>query len=116
MRDAWPRVALRVLDPGAQRIAFGERFAVEVAVQLAGLDPSDVVVELLLERTDERSGHAERRQYPLNAIDGVNDAGEHRYRIELAPELCGHMTYRVRAYPCNRDLTHPHETGLMRWA
>jgi starch phosphorylase len=116
VRDAWPRVALRVLDPGAQRIAFGERFAVEVAVQLAGLDPSDVVVELLLERTDARSGHGERRQYPLNAIDGVNDAGEHRYRIELAPELCGHMTYRVRAYPCNRDLTHPHETGLMRWA
>ena len=116
VRDAWPRVALRVLDPGAQRIVFGERFAVEVAAQLAGLDPSDVVVELLLERTDERSGHGERRQYPLNAIDGVNDAGEHRYRIELAPELCGHMTYRVRAYPCHRDLTHPHETGLMRWA
>ena len=116
VRDAWPRVALRVVDSGAQQIAFGQAFAIEVAVQLAGLDPSDVVVELLLERLDDRTGRGERRQYALNPVDGVNEAGEHRYRIELAPELCGHLSYRLRAYPCHRELTHPHETGLMRWA
>jgi glycogen phosphorylase len=116
VREAWPRVALRVLDSGAQHIAFGERFTIEVAVQLAGLDPGAVVVELLLERTDERSGRRERRQYPLNPVGSVDEGGEHRYRIEFAPELCGHLTYRLRAYPCHRDLTHPHETGLMRWA
>ena len=116
VRDAWPRVALRVLQHGAPQIAFGERFAIDVAVQLAGLDPADVVVELVLERLDERTGGGERRQYPLVPTGGMNEAGEHRYRIELAPELCGHLGYRVRAYPCHRDLTHPHETGLMRWA
>jgi glycogen phosphorylase len=116
VRDAWPRVALRVLDAGAQQIAFGQALAIEAAVQLAGLDPAEVVVELLLERINERTGHGERRQYALNPVDGVNEAGEHRYRVELAPELCGHLSYRVRVYPCHRELTHPHETGLMRWA
>ncbi|HTL75927.1 MAG TPA: alpha-glucan family phosphorylase [Casimicrobiaceae bacterium] len=116
VREAWPRVALRMLDKGAQQIAFGERFAIEVAVELAGLDPRDIVVEVLLERIDERTGRGERRQYPLAPIDGRTDGGEHRFRIELAPELCGHLTYRLRAYPYHPDLTHPHETGLMRWA
>jgi len=114
--EAWPRVALRVLDPGTPRIAVGEPFAIEVLVNLAGLDPDDLVVELLLERLDARNGQGTRRQYSLRPIDGVNDAGEHRYRVEFSPELCGHLSYRVRAYPCHRHLTHPHETGLMRWA
>ncbi|HLX27892.1 MAG TPA: alpha-glucan family phosphorylase [Casimicrobiaceae bacterium] len=116
VRDAWPRVSLRVRSGGAQKITFGDRFSVEVDVDLAGLDPDDVVVELVLERIDERSGRGERRSYPLRPKDGVDESGHHRYGIELAPELCGHLRYRVRAYPCHRDLAHPHETGLMRWA
>jgi starch phosphorylase len=83
---------------------------------LAGLDPDDIVVELVLERVDARSGRGERRSYPLRPNDGVDEAGRRRYAIEFAPELCGHLTYRVRAYPSHRDLAHPHETGLMRWA
>ena len=116
VRAAWPRVSLRVLDRGAERIAFGGAFAVEVDVDLAGLDPDDVVVELVLERVDARSGQGERRTYPLRPRDGSDESGHYRYSIELAPELCGYLTYRVRAYPCHRDLAHPHETGLMRWA
>jgi starch phosphorylase len=85
-------------------------------VQLAGLEPGDVAVELVLERLDEQTGRGERRRFPLAPTGRVNDAGEHRYRIELVPELCGHLTWRVRAYPWHRDLTHPQETGLMRWA
>jgi starch phosphorylase len=116
VRDAWPRVTLRALDAGTRQLAFGEGFAVDVAVQLAGLEPGDVAVELVLERLDEQTGRGERRLFPLAPTGRVNDAGEHRYRIELVPELCGHLTWRVRAYPWHRDLTHPQETGLMRWA
>jgi starch phosphorylase len=116
VHDAWPRVSLRVSSAGPQRIAFGDAFAIEVEADLAGLDPDDIVVELVLERVDARSGQGERRSYPLRPSDGVDAAGRHRYAIELAPELCGHLTYRVRAYPSHRDLAHRHETGLMRWA
>jgi glycogen phosphorylase len=116
VREAWPRVALRRLDAAAQQITFGEHLSIEVGVALAGLDPQEIVVELELERLDARTQQGERRHYPLQPTGAVNEAGEHRYRIELAPDLCGHLCYRLRAYPHHPDLTHPHEIGLMRWA
>jgi starch phosphorylase len=33
----------------------------------------------------------------------------------LAPDMCGRLLYRVRVYPHHELLTHPFETGLMRW-
>ena len=51
------------------------------------------------------------------AFDGtMTEAGEHRFALELQPELCGRLDYRIRAYPCHEALTHPFELGLMVWA
>ena len=116
VRRAWPAVALRRVDAAAQRMSFGDRLTVEVGVNLGGLDPSEVAVELVLERLDGRTGRGERRQYALAPLADIHETGEHRYRIELAPELCGHLEYRLRAYPSHPDFTHPYEMGLMRWA
>ena len=116
VRRAWPAIALRRVDAAAQRMSFGDRLTVEVGVNLGGLDPSEVAVELVLERLDGRTGRGERRQYALAPFADIHETGEHRYRIELAPELCGHLEYRLRAYPSHPDFTHPYEMGLMRWA
>ena len=116
VRRAWPAIALRRVDAAAQRMSFGDRLTVEVGVNLGGLDPSEVAVELVLERLDGRTGRGERRQYALAPLADIHETGEHRYRIELAPELCGHLEYRLRAYPSHPDFTHPYEMGLMRWA
>jgi starch phosphorylase len=40
---------------------------------------------------------------------------EQRFRVVLAPELCGRLEYRIRLYPRHPLLTHPLEMGLMRW-
>jgi starch phosphorylase len=114
VRAAWPGVALRRLDQPPRRILFGEAVRIEVAAKLNGLSPGDVVVECLLTRgtrepTDKRSRHA-------FTFDGtMTDAGEHRFALELAPELCGRLDYRIRAYPHIEALTHPFELGLMVW-
>ena len=87
---------------------------VEVAASLNGLAPGDVVVELLLSR---RVGEPEdgRLRYEL-AFDGTRtEGGEHRFVLELQPELCGRLDYRIRAYPCHEALTHPFELGLTVW-
>ena len=40
----------------------------------------------------------------------VNPAsGVCRYSLKLQPEWCGRLTYRIRAFPLHRGLTHPHE-------
>jgi starch phosphorylase len=114
VRDAWPHVSLRRVDTPPLELAFGEPLHVEVAVELAGLAPDEIKVELVLDRRDERTGRGTRRSYAL-APTG-RGSGEARYRVDLAPDMCGHLSYRLRAYPFHPDFTHPLEMGLMRWA
>jgi starch phosphorylase len=116
VRDAWPNVSLRVVTDDARRITFGESFNVDVDVDLAGLTPDDVVVEVVLERVDGTDEAGELRSYRLQPTGDVDASGHRRYRLALAPDVCGHLGYRVRIFPYHSDLAHAHETGLMRWA
>jgi starch phosphorylase len=116
VREVWPKVSLRRLDTPARNLQFGEEIRFEVGVKLAGLAPPDVVVELLLSpvvpELDETNAPA-RHEF---AFDGTQTHdGEHRYVLKLAPQLCGNMEYRIRAYPYNPLLTHRFELGLLNW-
>jgi glycogen phosphorylase len=35
--------------------------------------------------------------------------------LELKPEMCGKLDYRIRLYPQHPLMTHLFETGLMLW-
>jgi starch phosphorylase len=114
VRAAWPGVALRRLDTPQRRIRFGQSVRVEVAAKLNGLQASDVVIELLLGRdAREPAERAVRHEFVHDGTRTEHD--EHRFVLELAPELCGKLDYRIRAYPCHELLTHPFELGLMLW-
>jgi starch phosphorylase len=114
VRAAWPKVAIRRLDAPKRRIQFGESMRVEVAVHLDGLAHTDVAVELIMNR-GAREPHDRRVRHEL-AHDGTRtERGEHRFVLELAPELCGRLDYRIRAYPRHELLAHPLELGLMIW-
>ena len=115
VRGAWPQVALRRLDAPPQRIGFGEKFAVEVGAKVDGLAPEDLVVELLMTRVEGDADGARVLKYPLQPTGNLNEQGEQVYRLEIAPELCGKLDYRIRAYPKPEALTHPFEMGLMVW-
>jgi glycogen phosphorylase len=113
VRSAWPGVAVRRLDTPQRRIEFGESVPVEVAVTLNGLLPGDVVVELLLTRLHEPGQTRDRHEFAVR--DTIAGTGEHRFTLELKPELCGKLDYRIRVYPRHELLTHPFELGLMLW-
>ena len=103
---------LQALQTPQQRLQFGTSLRVEVAVQLAGLAPEDVVVELLIGRP-ERQTHQ-----PLShrlACGGSGAAGECLFALDLTPELCGRLEYRIRMYPYHAELIHKFEMGLMVW-
>ena len=114
VRSAWPRVALRRLDSPQRRIRFGDGLRFEVAVNLDGLQPGDVVVELLFGRPaggnlpKKARSHRFRHERPL-------ESGEQLYALELTPEYCGKIEYRIRTYPHHEMLTHPFEMGMMVW-
>jgi starch phosphorylase len=115
VREAWPEVRIRRIDEAKRRIAFGEGIRIEVAVQLAGLAPSDVIVELVLERGNRRTARGEHEQLRFAADGTRTDQGEHRFVLDLQPEMCGRLDYAIRAYPWHELLTHPFELGLMIW-
>ena len=114
VREAWPGVALRRLDEPKRRIQFGDALHLEAALKLNQLKPEDVAVELLITRTGMQ-GKEQTTSYRFSA-QGAGADGEHHYVLELAPEFCGRLDMRIRAYPWHEFLTHPFELGLMIWA
>jgi len=132
---AWPGVTLKLVSERPQRVEFGDRLKMTIAVQLAGLAPGDVRLELLLTRelpdgpfdrtpltsfgaTAEgaavRDGH--EIAIELFAPSGPPAAdGTQLYSIECTPPWCGRLSAEVRAVPAHPLLSHPYELGLMHW-
>jgi starch phosphorylase len=114
VRSAWPRVSLRRIDDEQRRIAFGSSVHFEVAVRMEGLAPQDVVVELLFSRPNANAQSRPPRPYRME-YKGPGPDGESLFSLELKPEVCGKIEYRLRAYPHHELLTHPFEMGMMVW-
>jgi starch phosphorylase len=113
VRQSWGGVSLRRLDAPVKRLTYGESMEMKVAVNLNGLAPEDVRVELLVGRA---SKHGQDHDLKANVFKPEGfDNHECVFTLELTPELCGRLLYRVRAYPYHELLTHPFETGLMLW-
>ena len=53
IRAAWPSISLRRIDHAATRIRYGETLRFEIAVQLDGLTPGDLAVEMVFTRPGE---------------------------------------------------------------
>ena len=111
---AWPKLALRRIDSPHRRIPFGENLRLEGAVNLNGLAPNDVVVELLFGRPGGRQPH-QTRFYHFQDGGSIAGSAEHLYALEFKPELCGKIDYRIRMYPSHELLTHRFEMGMMTW-
>jgi starch phosphorylase len=114
VRTAWPRVSLRRIDDTQRRIDFGSGVRFGVAVRLDGLVPSDVTVELLFSRPNTNSQSRPPRPYRME-YQGPEQDGESLFTLELTPEVCGKIEYRLRVYPHHEMLTHPFEMGMMVW-
>ena len=113
VREAWPGVAIERPGAPVTRLRFGERARIEASVALNGLAPDDVAVEVVLQSW--RGDGAPEQRIRL-VPEGAAADGRQRYALDLAPEHCGKLDCRVRAFPFHPLLTHPFELGLMLWA
>jgi len=112
VRSAWPHVNVRALARSQRRSAYGDKIRFEAALKLDRLAPEDVEVELLM--ASPLLARQEPQSYILKPAN--REGEEQRYALELAPELCGKLEYRIRAYPRHASLAHRFEMGLMKWA
>ncbi|MCX7156283.1 MAG: alpha-glucan family phosphorylase [Rhodocyclales bacterium] len=113
IRAAWPGIRLRRINQAVPRIRYGETLHFAIGVQLDGLTPNDLTVELVFTRPGEPTSAAARRYELL--YERPLDGGEHRFSRELTPDQCGKMEYRVRVFPTHELLTHPFEMGMTIW-
>ncbi len=114
VQRAWPGVRLSRLDPPRPRMAFGESIRIEIAVYANGLAPQDIAVEAIFGRPANGRGSSRERHYSFVHAGQTGD-GALIFALDLTPEQCGKLEYRIRAYPFNPLLTHKFETGLMLW-
>jgi starch phosphorylase len=114
IRARWSGVKIRRLDDPQRSIVFGEGVRFEVAVDLNGLRPEDVVVELLIGRETKKHNLSTFLRHNFE-FQGVVQGGEHRFAMALTPEMCGKLEYRVRVFPWHQLLTNPLEMGMMLW-
>ncbi len=115
VRTHWDGVRIHRLDTASRAIRFGEAVRCEVALQLNGLAPEDVRVEMLIGRQRKRDKLKEYRRHAFEFVGVTNEQGEQVFALEITPDMCGKLEYQVRAYPHHERLTHPFETGLMVW-
>jgi starch phosphorylase len=115
VRQAWGNVRMRWLSQAPKKIPYGTGIRFEVGVHIDGLDTDSLVLELMLARPSDQETQRTRASHRFEFDGTYTEQGEHRYVLELTPELCGRLEFRVRLYPHHPLLTHPHEMGMMLW-
>jgi len=128
VRQAWPKVSLKLLSDVARDLPRGERLRLRVAAGLNGLAPADVRVEfearrLLPQATLLPPPLSTYGQPPPDglwratfmATDEYDADGAVIFALDVEPPQCGQFRTEVRIYPWNELLSHPYELGLMKW-
>jgi starch phosphorylase len=115
---AWSGVHARLAQPVQRTIKAGGHVALDVAVDLNGLEAADVFVECVM---GDNSMFSEPFQcsVPLFLV-GEDATGAALYHCDLfdndtSCSVGGLQNFRVRLYPCHPLLSHPLECGLMIW-
>lgn len=128
VRQAWPKVSLRLLTDAPRDLPRGERLRLRVAAGLNGLSPADVRVEFVAWRLlpeaaltppplssynqPPREGVWQARFSPTEEQD---TDGAMVFALDVDPKECGQFRTEVRIYPWHELLSHPYELGLMKW-
>jgi starch phosphorylase len=113
VRMNWSGVSIRRLDEPRARMTYSESMELKVAVNLNGLAPEDVRVEVLVGRNSKTGTERELKTFVMQPSGRYDQ--ECLFTLVMTPEYCGRLLYRFRVYPHHDMLTHPFETGLMVW-
>jgi starch phosphorylase len=128
IRQAWPRVSLRVVADAPAELPRGEALRLRIAASLNGLHPSDLRVELIARRLlpEGEQGPPALSSFvppereglwcvPLTATGEQEADGAAVFALDAEPPECGQFATEVRMYPRHDLLSHEYGLGLMKW-
>ncbi|HPA46154.1 MAG TPA: alpha-glucan family phosphorylase [bacterium] len=89
-------------------------FVVSTEVQLGGLAPKDVAVELYFGPLDSQGNIASAEVAPMT-LQHTLGAGRYKFSTVVSCSTSGQHGYTVRIRPSHEDFSNQHETGLLCW-
>ena len=110
----WPDVSLRRLDEAPDVLKSGSTLSIRMAARLGKIAADDVLMECLVGTEDEHGEFTTQYTYVFTP-DGLNDAGEALFHLDLLPKLSGLQCYKIRMFPFHVALSHRYESGYMIW-
>jgi starch phosphorylase len=115
LRKAWAQVKVESLSAPAERMyKVGEHMEVSARVNLDGLSPQDLRVELYLGPVSSSGQIEHARTVEMTPQSDDRSVVEYRGNIECA--MTGRQGYTVRLLPKHPALAHPYVPGFLRWA
>lgn len=134
IRQTWQGVTVRQLVTPPTQLTYGKPLTIQVSVNLNGLKPEDVRVELILSRRVYHSdvticnqdstldlkrqcqeNQEATQSHKFSPEYAIKETGEYVYALSWQPDWCGGLIYRIRAYPYHDCLANPLEMGMMTW-
>jgi glycogen phosphorylase len=114
---AWPNVAVKDVEgPGDGELRVGSQMTVRARVQLGGLKPEEVTVELYLGHVNADGEIDEAATLPMELAESPTRGDLFAFEARDVPCRCsGRNGYTVRVRPFHSDEARPFLPGLIRW-
>ncbi|MCG8315620.1 MAG: alpha-glucan family phosphorylase, partial [Pseudomonadales bacterium] len=114
VQELWHKVSVERLDEPVSKIYRDQAFEVRLAIDLAGLAPDDIAVDLLIGRVSFDGDFDRHSCASLHYIEMLPD-GRALFTISMALAESGKQSYMLRMYPYNELLGQRFEMGFMKW-
>jgi phosphorylase/glycogen(starch) synthase len=115
--NAWDNVrieSVQQVDMGREAIMVGGSYHVEVVVDVDGLRPEDIGVELVI--ASQIDPGEDVRIVAKHDLEIVSVEGSSvRYVLDTAPPHAGSYDFALRVYPRNDKLPHRMDFALVKW-
>jgi starch phosphorylase len=125
VRGSWPWVVVSRVDTSGlpDTPELGSEMTVRAAVRLSGLEPSDVDVQAVVGKVDDRNELRDTLVVPMVPVGGDNgdntdstDGEGQRFEATLRLPHAGLLGYTVRVLPRHPLMASPAEFGLLHMA
>ena len=111
----WPQISVAdvQVSDGVRPLQLGEKFQASVTLNLNGLSPDDIGVELVFARQNGDGAYTihEVEELPL----AHQEADRATYRGEATASFSGAFKYDIRFFPKHAMLRHRRDFPLVKW-
>jgi len=117
LKAGFPNVRIESVSDNMEAVgaSVGNDIQVEAVVDLDGLDPQDIQVELYFGSLDEDGQLNEGQALAMHQEGSVGEHGV-RYSVQMPCTRSGRTGYTVRVMPRHLMLVEPREMAMIRWA